>query len=1146
MLAVAGVVLAALIAIAVVLVARDSRMSQGEALARYGFAHRSKGKYVADEAGSRHGGEGAGEAATEKDKGESSDKRRAVARIKGRDGGEGSRHGGKTPWAEAVANRAYPRSYVDDRLARKEARAFKGIPQKAPRSSFPSSSRYQRAVAAAPGAWTNLGPSTPNVSAEASQFFDPTTQTGPTTQESGRVSAIAVDPACAPGDCRVWLATAGGGIWRTNDALAAHPDWIAPPDDLPTNAFGSIIYDAASNTVYAGSGEPNGSSDSEAGLGLFKSTDGGATWSQVGDSADVATNRAIGGIAVTGNTIYIGTAVARHGASSTTSGRRTPPGAPTLGVYKSVNGGPFTLQQDLSDKTPADPTPPSTGSDFFAGGINRIEIDPNDPSSVYAAVLGYGLWRSADGGANWTQVFHTINQDDFTAGTGDSTGDITAFDLVDLGTKTRAYLGDASDDYATDGDPATPDPQVYRNDDVAAIPGDPTGASPANAAWTELSNPVNGTAGYPAYGWCQNGQCSYDAFVVSPAGHPNEVWLGGSMNYDELPAYAGQPPRSNGRGVIRSTNANGTSATTTWQDMTVKLADDSAWKPVSGLHPDMHGIGFSADGSRALEISDGGIYRIDVSTTEDHQGSCDNRRYVYDANVGPESLTPADLADCKELLAATPSAVTPINDGLADLQFQSISFNPQDPQGELLGGTQDNGTWSFTGSPAWLESVGGDGGQSGFNPGSPTIRYHNYYDATPEVNFHGNDPKTWLDIYDPLQATSENRGFYVPFIADPKTPNRMYVGLESVWRTDDNGGNEADLVTDCNAAHLNPDRANPCGDWVQIGPNLTTRSFGSDRTGQYVVETQRAEGDAGTLWAATRTGRVFVTSNADADPGDVRFTRIDDDATTPGRFPSGISVDPSDPNHAFVSYSGYEAYTPGQPGHVFEVTFDPATRKAQWVDRSYNITTTANPTGADQPVTGVQYDAGTGDVYASTDFGVLRLPKGASSWEQAASGMPTVAVSGLTISHGGRVLYAATHGRSVYALRLAPASNTGGGGGGGGGGDTGTGGTPQGTPAPPGQAPRIGRLSGKRSKRRSVAVTVGVARTASLKLTIRDQKGHTIGRRTVKVKRDDLLKLHVSVKPRARVTGRTRWRVGATATGATGRAAKSARFRARR
>ncbi|MEA2313054.1 MAG: hypothetical protein QOE28_3022, partial [Solirubrobacteraceae bacterium] len=243
-LALAGLVLAAAIAVAIVLITRDHGMSQGEALARYGLAHRDKGKYAADEAGSRHGGESAAAESGAGGEGDT-DKREAAARIKGRDGGEASRHGGSTPWAEQVANRAYPRSYVDDRLARREARAFKRIPKTAPRSSFRSAARFQTALAAAPGAWTNFGPSTPNVAGESSQFFDPTTQTGPTTQESGRVSGIASDPACAPGDCRVWMATAGGGIWRTDDALAAHPTWIAPPADLPTNAFGSIIYDAA-------------------------------------------------------------------------------------------------------------------------------------------------------------------------------------------------------------------------------------------------------------------------------------------------------------------------------------------------------------------------------------------------------------------------------------------------------------------------------------------------------------------------------------------------------------------------------------------------------------------------------------------------------------------------------------------------------------------------------------------------------------------------------------------------------------------------------------------------------------------------------------------------------------------------------------
>ncbi len=43
-------------------------------------------------------------------------------------------------------------------------------------------------------------------------------------------------------------------------------------------------------------------------------------------------------------------------------------------------------------------------------------------------------------------------------------------------------------------------------------------------------------------------------FVVSPPGQPDEVWIGGAMNYDELPVFGGNG-RSNGRAVMRSTDA---------------------------------------------------------------------------------------------------------------------------------------------------------------------------------------------------------------------------------------------------------------------------------------------------------------------------------------------------------------------------------------------------------------------------------------------------------------------------------------------------------------------------------------------------------------------------------------------------------------
>jgi hypothetical protein len=965
------------------------------------------------------------------------------AKFSRKDGKEADRESPKNPASEQVGDRAWPRGYVDDRLALKGRQAFDSLPSGVAASRVPRSSLVAAPVT---GAWGELGPVTPNVPGPASQFFDPRTLTGPSTKESGRVTALAIDPACTAGNCRMWVAAAGGGIWRTNDALATNVQWTPPPADLPTDAFGSLFYDAANHVLYAGSGEPNGSGDSEAGLGLFKSTDFGATWTLVPGSAAVATNRSIGAIAVdptNANTIYIGTDVARHGSSAVNGGRFTPPNAPPLGVYKSTDGGAhFSLLTGLSNITLPNPNPPSSGADWFQGGVNKLEFDPTNHVQLYAAVQGYGLWRSPNGGTTWVQVFHTMNQNDFTDPNnpqGDSTGDRTEFDLTSDGSgHTMAYVGDASDDWVLDGDPTTPLPEAWRVDSIdTKTPTDlidTTGTTPEtiNTGWTELSSPTNGDSGFGVYGFCQNGQCGYDEFVAHPPGaSADTVWYGGSMNYDELPAYdqfaTGAPPRSNGRAVVRTTNGTAGNqsdahTTVTWNDMTAVLSSDSGdsngWGVANGegVHPDLHAIAFANNGNTAFIGSDGGVVRIDVSSTKNEQASCSKRTWDYstDPTATPTSLTGPDLTDCQQWLSAVPNSITPLNAGLRTLQFQSLSYNPQNQTGDLLGGTQDNGTWSLTPpSTSALETVGGDGGQSGFNSSNPTIRFHNYYDATPEVNFHGTNPATWLDIYDPLQITGEARSFYVPFISDPKVAGRLFVGLQHVWRTDDNGGNEQDLISDgCYAYNLNPFRTNPCGDWQRLGVDLTGDSFGSDRDGQYIVATERAPSDTSTLWAATRTGRVFVSSNADALPADVQFSRIDK-STTPGRFVSGIAIDPGNPDHAWISYSGYNAYTPTTPGHVFDVLYNPSTHSATFTDISHNI--------GDQPVTGIAEDRVSGAIFAATDFGVMELAAGSNSWTRAGSGLPFVSVFALRVADGARVLYAATHGRGAWKLALPPA-----------------------------------------------------------------------------------------------------------------------------
>src|SRR4051795_12070540 len=408
-------------------------------------------------------------------------------------GGEAPREGPRSPVGEQVEDRAYPKSYVSDRLALQGAKDFKSLPSAAPASSFKSAADF-RAASRGSQEWKALGAVTPDVAAEATQFFNTQTSTGTPTTNSGRVTAMAIDPNCGKkhAGCRVWVAAAGGGVWRTPDALAQDVKWKAPSQKLPTNSFGSLYVDPndkSGDTIYAGSGEPNGSGDSEAGLGLFRSTDGGKTWKLVKGSRSVAIHRAVGTIDVRPdhpNVIYIGTDVARHGSSSVNGGRRTPPNAPALGVYKSTdNGRHFRLMTDLQRQTPANPTPPSTGNDWFQGGVNKLMIDPNNTHRIYAAVFGYGVWRSNNGGKTWRQIFHTVNQTDFSnpSDPGDTFGDRTEFDLFNKKHHTGVYVGDSSDDLAV--------AEVWRVTKADTKPATDLLGNGDNAGWTKLSSSQN-------------------------------------------------------------------------------------------------------------------------------------------------------------------------------------------------------------------------------------------------------------------------------------------------------------------------------------------------------------------------------------------------------------------------------------------------------------------------------------------------------------------------------------------------------------------------------------------------------------------------------------------------------------------------------
>ncbi|MEO8191588.1 MAG: exo-alpha-sialidase [Acidobacteriota bacterium] len=874
--------------------------------------------------------------------------RRAIAAFTAKGGeaprGENEREGGSE--RERYENRALPNDVVTLEQQQAAYLAFQSV------SKRPGGKKTN---------WQPIGPVTGYVP-------DVVTYTGRSTINSGRVTALAVSPNCHEGDCKIFLAAAGGGVWEADNALASRPNWAPSSDGLTSNAIGALIFDPSDpkgRTLYAGTGEPNSSADSEAGVGLFRSTDFGKSWALLPATAAISYDRSIGAIAVdptNSSHIYFGTAIGLHGAASVGGGAVVTPNSIPAGVYESLDGGAtfaptLTLSASLTN-----------------GDIYKIALDPADPLTVYVATLTGGIWRRSprlDG----DNAYHQILSENS-----------ASFDRSDLALtrkngKTRIYavLGGG-------GVPGT----LWRADnaDQTAAVLLASKAVPTAGGWQNLSNPVKGTPGFASYNFC-TGQCWYDMFVGTPAGHPDNVWIGGSMTYGEI--FTAHPP-SNGRAVQRSTNAG-----VSFTDMT-----NDAQSPPLGMHPDQHAIAFAGNPEIAFVGSDGGVVRTSGAYSN-VSSDCDNR-----------GLTGVDLTQCREWLSAVPTQIFSLNDGLATLQFQHLAVNPQNPLKDVIGGTQDNGTWAYDGKGkgSWFESVGGDGGVSGINVSTPAIRFHTYFDAQIDVNFRTNDPLGWNWVSDRFffgQGGSEARSFYIPVITDPRVGGTMFAGLTHVWRTKDNGGDQATLEQHCN--EFFGDFTIICGDWIALGgPTLTTSAFGS-KAGQYVVATERAPSDNGTLWAATRRGRLFISKNASAEPaGSVTFTRIDTDAQ-PGRFISGIAIDSANPNHAFVSFSGYNSATLATPGHVFEVTFNPITGIAAWADRSYNL--------GDLPITDVARDEVTGDLYVSNDFGVAMLPAGTTSWVPAAGSLPPVAVYGLTIQSNARVLYAATHGRAAWKLDLS-------------------------------------------------------------------------------------------------------------------------------
>jgi len=298
--------------------------------------------------------------------------------------------------------------------------------------------------------------------------------------------------------------------------------------------------------------------------------------------------------------------------------------------------------------------------------------------------------------------------------------------------------------------------------------------------------------------------------------------------------------------------------------------------------------------------------------------------------------------------------------------------------GSMIAGTQDSGV-VFSGplapsGRAWDMIFGGDSAHNLIEPVNGAVGYFTMYRDYVFRRFNRATPHNSVNIRPSQFDDDHGCNFFPTFSMNPSSPTHVIAACQQVVRTLD-----APTVT-------------PQG-WTSIGQSLADPNRAPDAYGNYVTAAYEAPSNSDVIYAVREWNTVFVTSNAEQGEGAV-WTQV-----TQRNQPGGISaviVHPTDPATAYLACNQ----------GVYKTTNTGATWTQLGVSNLIYSDVAIDPANPQH-------------IFAASNAGVFASTDGGLTWANMSHGIPAgMKVSALSFNAVSRQLAASTYGRGVYILDL--------------------------------------------------------------------------------------------------------------------------------